>query len=137
MEETVNNIAHNSANYAKYKEVLKTTESANPLVDSLRQTGKLPPNYITKDQAISLGWKPGKALNNYAPGKQIGGDIFKNKPIVLPEASGRIWHEADVGHVNTISRAKQAGTKLLYSNDGLLYITYDHYNTVHYIGRWK
>lgn len=44
---------------------------------------------------------------------------------------------ADVGLKNTISRSKQLGTRLLYSNDGLLYITTDHYQSVTFIGRWK
>ena len=44
---------------------------------------------------------------------------------------------ADVGLKNTISRSKQPGTRLLYSNDGLLYITTDHYQSVTFIGRWK
>jgi RHS repeat-associated protein len=131
------NDAHNVVNYAKYKEVLRTTENANPLVDSLKQTGNLPSNYITKTQAEELGWKPGKALNNYAPGKQIGGDVFENTTGILPETPGRVWHEADVGLTNTMTRAKQPGTRLLYSNDGQMYVTYDHYQTVHNIGTWK
>ncbi|EGO62027.1 ribonuclease domain-containing protein, partial [Acetonema longum] len=131
------NSAHSVVNYAKYKEVLKTTEKANPLVDGLKQTGNLPLDYITKAQAEALGWKPGKALNNYAPGKQIGGDVFENTTGILPSAPGRVWYEADVGLTNTMTRAKQPGTRLLYSNDGQLYITYDHYETVHNIGTWK
>lgn len=83
------------------------------------------------------GWQPGKALNNTNPGGQLGGDVFANSTNVLPSASGRIWYEADVGLANTMSRSNQAGTRLLYSNDGLLYITTDHYQTAVSIGRWK
>ncbi|BDG32539.1 ribonuclease domain-containing protein [Parageobacillus thermoglucosidasius] len=129
--------ADNIALYAKYKEVLKATELANPLVDSLRQTGKLPSNYVSKTVAMQKGWAPGKALNNYVPGGQIGGDVFKNTSNVLPNAPGRVWYEADVGLSNTMSRSKQPGTRLLYSNDGLMYITTDHYKTVHFIGTYK
>lgn len=129
--------AHNVVQYAKYKEVLKTTEKANPLVESLINTGGLPSNYITKSQAKINGWKPGKALDNYVKGAQIGGDVFKNTTGILPKAKGRIWCEADIGMNNLMSRAKQPGRRLLYSNDGLLYITYDHYKTVHKIGKWK
>ena len=32
---------------------------------------------------------------------------------------------------------KQAGTRLLYSNDGLIFITTDHYKTFKDVGRWK
>ena len=121
---------HNVVNYAKYKEVLRTTEAANPLVDSLKTTGQLPSNYVTKAEAQAAGWKPGKALNNSVPGAQIGGDVFQNTTGVVPNASGRVWYEADVGLSSTMSR-------LLYSNDGLMYITYDHYETVYSIGTWK
>jgi hypothetical protein len=129
--------ADNIALYAKYKEILKVTELANPLVDSLMQTGKLPSNYVSKTVAMQRGWAPGKALNNYVSGGQIGGDIFRNTTNVLPNAPGRVWYEADVGLSNTMSRSKQPGTRLLYSNDGLMYITTDHYKTVHFIGTYK
>lgn len=129
--------AHNVVEYAKYKEVLRTTELANPLVESLRTTGRLPSNFVTKAEAMSKGWKPGKALSNYIPGGQIGGDVFQNATGVLPRASGRVWYEADTGLSNIMSRAKQAGTRLVYSNNGLMYVTYDHYETVHTIGTWK
>ena len=76
---TTNNLgssAHNAANYEKLKLDLNTTESANNVVESLRNTGQLPPNYVNKTQAVQQGWAPGKALNNTVPGGQIGGDIF-------------------------------------------------------------
>lgn len=137
---TTNNLgssAHNAANYEKLKLDLNTTESANNVVESLRNTGQLPPNYVNKTQAVQQGWAPGKALNNTVPGGQIGGDIFHNTTGVLPTAPGRIWYEADIGLSNTMSRSNQQGTRLLYSNDGLLYITTDHYKTATQIGRWK
>ena len=130
-------VVHNASQYAKYQQILKAMENANPSVDSLKNTGKLSVNYLTKEKAKILGWKHGKPLNNYAKGCQIGGDIFENVPPVLPEKSGRIWYEADIGLDNTVARAKQPSTRLLYSNDGLLYITIDHYKTVIKIGTWK
>ncbi|QHF53740.1 guanine-specific ribonuclease N1 and T1 [Pseudomonas sp. S49] len=36
-----------------------------------------------------------------------------------------------------MSRSNQPGTRLLYSDDGLLYIISDHYETVNSIGKWK
>lgn len=116
--------------------MLRTTEAANPLVESLSATGGLPSNYVTKQQAAAAGWSPGKALNNSVPGGQLGGDEFLNTTGVLPSAPGRAWYEADIGLDSAMSRAKQPGTRLLYSNDGLLYVTADHYNTVHPIGNW-
>ena len=139
------NGAANIATGAKLNLDLKTTQSANEVVESLRTTGRLPSHYITKAQAESNGYVRGKALNNTNPGKQIGGDVYDNKPFkdgtgrtVVPNANGRIWYEADIGINNTMSRSNQAGTRLLYSNDGLLYITTDHYQTpAHFIGKWK
>ncbi|WP_375177786.1 S-type pyocin domain-containing protein [Marinobacter mobilis] len=129
--------AHNAANFAKHEELLSVTESANPLVESLRSSGQLPPNYVTKAQAVQQGWRPGKALGNSIPDGQIGGDVFQNTTNILPSAPGRAWYEADIGLDSTMSRVKQSGTRLLYSSDGLLYVTPDHYETVHMIGRWK
>ncbi|WYJ86236.1 hypothetical protein A5866_001314 [Enterococcus sp. 12C11_DIV0727] len=130
------NSPKNVALHEKYKDVLGTTEKANPLVDSLRETGRLPDNFVSKDLAIEKGWRPGKALENYVSGGQIGGDVYQNSTKILPEVPGRVWREADVGLIGDMSRAKQPGTRLLYSNDGLLYITTDHYKTMHFIGNY-
>ena len=132
--------AHGQANAVSYSGLkldLKTTQAANEVVESLRKTGKLPTHYITKINAEMHGWQSGKALNNYVIGAQIGGDVFKNNQKIVPEKLGRTWYEADIGVVNTQSRSKQSGTRLIYSSDGLLYITNDHYKTVKYIGNWK
>jgi filamentous hemagglutinin len=126
--------ARNAASFARYKEILAVSEKANPLVDSLRETGQLPSNFVTKQQAIAAGWKPGKALENYIPGGQIGGDVFQNSTGTLPSAPGRVWYEADIGLTGTMSRGNQPGSRLLYSNDRRFYITADHYNTVHPFG---
>ncbi|OHX14463.1 hypothetical protein BI347_13830 [Chromobacterium sphagni] len=129
----------NAASAAGLKMDLQTTQAANEVVDSLRATGQLPSNYVTKAEAVQNGWMPGKALGNTNPGAQLGGDVFNNSPPIagLPQAAGRTWQEVDIGLSNAMSRSNQPGTRLLYSNDGLLYITTDHYNTVTSIGRWK
>ncbi len=122
---------------AKLTENLRTAELANPLADSLRETGRLPANFVTKAEAMQAGWKPGKALNNFVPGGQLGGDIFRDPgSIGLPEATNRIWYEADVGLSNTMSRANQPGTRLLYSNDGMEFVTPDHYQRLYQIPNW-
>jgi filamentous hemagglutinin len=133
------NAAHNAANYAGLKLDLKTTEAANDLVDSLRNTGQLPQNYVNKMDAYAAGWSEGKAVNNYVPGGQIGGDIFRNSDGLLPSAPGRTWFEADIGLSNTMSRsnAAQPASRLLYSSDGLLYVTPDHYGSFIPVGTWK
>ena len=122
---------------AKLNNLLLSIQDSNTVVDSLRNTGDIPGNYITKGEAISLGWKQGKAIGNYLKEGQIGGDVFLNRSGVLPSSEGRVWYEADIVLKNNISRSNQAGTRLLYSNDGQLYITQDHYKTVHYLGTWK
>ncbi|WP_214216004.1 ribonuclease domain-containing protein [Rosenbergiella epipactidis] len=131
------NAAHNAANYSRLKMDLKTTQAANEVVESLRTTGNLPTNYVTKQSAMENGWKSGKALNNSVPGGQIGGDVFRDADNVLPSAPGRVWREADIGIDGTMSRGNQPGTRLLYSSDGLLYITTDHYKTATSVGTWK
>jgi hypothetical protein len=59
----------------------------------------------------------------------IGGDIYKNKSKKLPDAPGRIWYEADINY-NGGFRNRQ---RVLYSNDGLIFATYDHYHTFYEI----
>ncbi|NFG61462.1 ribonuclease [Clostridium botulinum] len=137
MTEVVDNTeAHNVVNYAKLKEQYKVTEYANDVVDSLKSTGKLPNDYIMKEEAMNLGWKPNKALKNYAPNKKIGGNIFRNEDGVLPNKQARTWYEADVGMDYTKGRSKNPGYRVVYSNDGLIYGTYDHYVTVFKIGEY-
>lgn len=108
------------------------------MVESLRKTGQLPPNYVTKQQATAAGWEPGKALNNKVPGGHLGGDVFRDPASIgLPTAPGRVWYEADIGLSNTMSRSKQPGTRLLYSNDGKACVTPDHYGRLYQLPDWK
>ena len=88
--------------------------------------GILPENYITIREAIELGWVKWKGnLNKVAPGKMIGGERFYNRNGHLPEAPGRIWYEADINNNGGYRNLH----RLLYSNDGLVFVTYDHYFT--------
>ena len=57
-------------------------------------------------------------------------DSYKNRDHRLPEAIGRVWYEADFDY----ARGYRNGCRLLYSNDGLIFVTYDHYLTFHEIG---
>ena len=132
--ESFNYEAHNAKVYQDLKMGLKTYQSANHVIEHLQQYGKLPDEYVTKRIAeTKYGWKPGTALKK----RQIGGDIYRNEQQLLPTSDGRVWFEADVGINNQISRNKQPGTRLLYSNDGLLFITTDHYKSFKEIGKWK
>lgn len=84
---------------------------------------KLPPNYITKAEARSLGWKDKGTLDQVAPGKSIGGDRFSNYEKILPDAPGRSWKECDIDYVRGNRNAK----RICFSNDGLIYYTSSHY----------
>lgn len=86
--------------------------------------GCLPDNYITKKQAQKLGWEGGK-LEPYAPGKAIGGDRFGNYEGQLPKKKGRTYTECDID-----TKGKKRGAKrIIFSNDGLIYYTDDHYES--------
>ena len=93
----------------------------------LHTYGHLPSNYITKSEAEDAGWKTGgKSLAQACPGKSIGGDRFGNREGKLPKAKGRTWYECDIDYAGERSRNAK---RILYSNDGLIYYTEDHYQT--------
>lgn len=83
--------------------------------------GKLPQNFITKKQARELGWGGG-SLEPYAPGMCIGGDRFGNYEGLLPE--GHSYTECDV---NTLGASSRGAERIIFSSDGLIYYTGDHY----------
>ncbi len=88
--------------------------------------GHLPPNYITKSEAQDLGWVASKGnLWKVAPGKSIGGDRFGNREGLLPTAKGRKYYECDIDFDGKYRNAK----RIVFSNDGLVYYTEDHYET--------
>lgn len=88
--------------------------------------GTLPGNFITKSEARDLGWdsKEGN-LWDVADGKSIGGDRFGNYEGLLPEANGREYTECDVNY----SGGYRGGERLIFSNDGLIFYTNDHYKS--------
>jgi len=87
--------------------------------------GKLPSNYITKEEAEKLGWSGG-SLEKYAPGKSIGGSYFGNYEKKLPTKSGRKYTECDI---DTKGASSRGAKRIVFSNDGLIYYTEDHYET--------
>ena len=92
----------------------------------LSMYGKLPTCYITKEEAENAGWINILGnLNTVAPGKVIGGDIYGNRNGHLPSSPGRIWYEADINY----DTGYRNHHRLIYSNDGLIFATYDHYMT--------
>lgn len=87
--------------------------------------GKLPPNYISKVDAQDLGWEGG-SVERYAPGKCIGGSKFGNYEGLLPKANGRQYYECDI---DTLGASSRGAKRIVYSNDGLIYYTDDHYES--------
>lgn len=88
--------------------------------------GKLPVNYITKAEAQEMGWDPEKGnLSDVLPGMSIGGSAFGNYEGNLPRASGRRYFECDIDYDGGYRGPK----RLIYSNDGLVFYTEDHYKT--------
>lgn len=85
--------------------------------------GCLPENFITKNEARDLGWEGG-SVEDYAPGCAIGGDKFGNREGLLPKADGRQYYECDI---DTDGKSSRGAKRLVYSNDGLIYYTEDHY----------
>ena len=87
--------------------------------------GHLPGNFITKKEAQALGWSGG-SLEPYAPGKCIGGSHFGNYEGLLPEAEGRSYTECDI---DTLGAGSRGAKRIVFSNDGLIYYTGDHYES--------
>jgi len=103
-----------------------TKDGMNGADVSVKNTGRLPSNYLTYDEALALGWIPRHGnLDKVLPGKSIGGDVYRNQNGHLPQATGRIWYEADINY----DGGYRNDHRLLFSNDGLLFVTYDHYWT--------
>ncbi len=86
---------------------------------------KLPDNFITKTEARKLGWDGG-GLEDIAPGKCIGGDEFGNREGLLPKKQGRKYYECDIDTLGTDARGAK---RIVFSNDGLIYYTGDHYES--------
>ena len=87
--------------------------------------GHLPDNFVSKAQARDKGWSGG-SLENYFPNCSIGGDKFGNREGLLPAKDGRQYYECDV---DTMGRAERGAKRIVFSNDGLVYYTDDHYES--------
>ncbi len=85
----------------------------------------LPDNFMTKKEAQALGWSGG-SLEPYAPGMCIGGNRFGNYEGLLPEEDGRTYTECDI---DTLGAKSRGAKRIVFSNDGLIYYTEDHYES--------
>lgn len=85
--------------------------------------GELPLNFMTKKQARDLGWEGG-SLEPVAPGMCIGGDWFGNYEGLLPD--DREYTECDI---DTRGKDSRGAKRIVFSEDGLIYYTEDHYES--------
>ena len=115
-----------------YSESEEKRDEVSPIIepqaiaDYIFKYGKLPDNFITKKEAQALGWDSSRNyVSDVAPGKSIGGDKFGNYEGLLPSKKGRQWYEADCYY----TKGKRNAYRILYSSDGLVYYTDDHYET--------
>ena len=115
-----------------YTEADDDSRSAGPIIepqaiaDYIFKYGRLPDNFITKKEAQKRGWDSSyNYVSDVAPGYSIGGDRFGNYEGALPDKKGRTWYEADCYYTS----GKRNAHRIVYSNDGLVYYTNDHYET--------
>lgn len=92
----------------------------------LKFRGELPDYYITKKLAETLGYKSYLGnLSEVAPNRMLFKGIYKNKNNHLPTAPNRIWYKADSNY----ELGYRGTERILFSNDGLIFVTYNHYTT--------
>ena len=130
-EETENIVAEETAPESSAPEASTISEdctytSKEDVAEYLHTYGHLPSNFIKKKAAQELGWVSSEGnLWEVAPGMSIGGDYFGNYEGNLPEAENRDYYECDIDFDGSYRGAK----RIVYSNDGLIYYTDDHYET--------
>lgn len=105
---------------------VKALSAEKYIIPYLKKNNHLPNYYITKNEARKLGWKPEKGnLCEVIPNKVIGGDYFNNRQQKLPNKKGRKWFEADLNY----TCGNRGTDRVIFSNDGLIFVTYDHYKS--------
>lgn len=117
--------------------VLLCIEAGTATIDGLSGTdyyikhyGFLPENYLSKKEARAVGWNSYKGnLRDVTLNGSIGGDIYYNDDKKLPVSANRTWYEADINYTGGYRNTH----RILYSNDGLIFVTYDHYETFYEI----
>lgn len=88
--------------------------------------GDLPDNYVTKQEAEDAGWSGGNVERYTGEGTAIGGSRFGNREGLLPKEQGRTYTECDI---DTVGRSSRGARRVVFSNDGLIYYTGDHYES--------
>lgn len=113
-------------------DAVKAVEAGKATKDSmsgadwyLKYYGRLPDYYISTKDIAALGWKRGSYPYKFAPGKMIAKGEYQNRNGHLPSRTGRQWYEADINY----TRGKRNSHRVVWTNDGLIFVTYDHYQT--------
>ena len=88
--------------------------------------GELPDNYVTKREAEEAGWSGGNVERYTGEGTAIGGSAFGNREGLLPKERGRTYTECDI---DTVGENSRGAKRIVFSNDGLVYYTDDHYES--------
>ena len=114
----------------KKLEVLSAGTATNKGINGadwfLKMYGKLPSYYITPQQAVTNGWDSKKGnLFLKCPGNMLFGGVYHNKNGHLPASKDRSGYEADINY----EFGFRGTERILFSNDGLIFVTYDHYQT--------
>lgn len=90
----------------------------------LHEYEELPPNYLTKKEAEAAGWEQSKGnLWDVTDQMAIGGDRFGNYEQQLPDEDN--YYEADVNYQG----GYRGSERIVYSDDGDIYYTEDHYES--------
>ena len=88
--------------------------------------GRLPGNFVTKAEAQAAGWTGGNVEQYTGEGTALGGSRFGNYEELLPKAEGRTYQECDI---DTVGASSRGAKRIVFSNDGLIYYTEDHYES--------
>lgn len=105
-----------------------TTAKTNGADWHLKYNNRLPDYYISESELKELGWERGNKPSKFAPGKMLYKD-YSNKNHHLPDSPNRTWYEADINY----TQGKRNSQRILWSNDGLIFVTFDHYETFYEI----
>ena len=92
----------------------------------LKTYGVLPKTIISHmNKLLERAGIQKRDLFSACPGKMIFGGIYQNRNGHLPIAPNRIWYEADINY----DFGYRGTQRIVFSNDGLIFVTYDHYHT--------
>ena len=93
---------------------------------TLKYRDELPDYYISYQDAKERGFRNYLGnLSFVAPNRMVARGVYQNRNGHLPSKEGRIWYEADINYRGGFRNSQ----RVIYSNDGLLFVTYDHYMT--------